>query len=167
MDGWSIDTALGLHEPAHSLSTGQMALRAVVVYGALLLVVRLGHKRFAGRTTAFDMVLAIVLGSVASRAVSGTAPFVPTLVACAVLVALHWLVAAASFHSHRFGLLVKGKPSELVRDGRAIEAQMRRSAISIHDLDEALREAGVADVAKVASARLERGGHISVVKRAD
>jgi uncharacterized membrane protein YcaP (DUF421 family) len=167
MYGWSISAALGLHECAQSLSSGQMALRAVVVYGALLLIVRLGHKRFAGRSTAFDMVLAIVLGSVASRAVSGTAPFVPTLVASAALVALHWLVAAAAFHSHRFGLLVKGRPRELVRDGKVILEQMRRSAISTHDLEEALREAGVADVAKVASARLERGGHISVVRRED
>ena len=111
------------------------------------------------------MVLAIVLGSVASRAVSGTAPFVPTLVATAVLVAIHWLVADLAFRSHRFGLLVKGKPRELVRDGKVIEVEMRRSAISPHDLEEALRQEGVADVAQVASARLERSGNISVVRR--
>ncbi|HEV8240451.1 MAG TPA: YetF domain-containing protein [Thermoanaerobaculia bacterium] len=163
----SIDAVLGLQEKADTLSSGQMAARAVVVYGALLLLVRLGHRRFVGRSTAFDMVLAIVLGSVASRAVSGTAPFLPTLVASGVLVALHWLVAEAALRSHLFGLVVKGKPRDLVRDGRAIDDQMRRSAITVHDLDEALREEGVADVAQVASARLERSGKISVVRRGD
>jgi uncharacterized membrane protein YcaP (DUF421 family) len=102
---------------------------------------------------------------VASRAVSGTAPFVPTIAATAVLVALHWLVAGLAFRSHRFGLLVKGEPRELVRDGKVIEAEMRRSAISSHDLEEALRQEGVIDVARVASARLERSGNISVVRR--
>jgi uncharacterized membrane protein YcaP (DUF421 family) len=165
MEWLSIDRALGLHEQTETLSSGQMALRAVVVYGLLLLIVRLGHKRFVGRSTALDMVLAIVLGSVASRAVSGTAPFVPTLVATAVLVAIHWLVTGLAFRSHRFGVLVKGKPRELVRDGKMIEAQMRKSAISSHDLEEALRQEGVIDVAQVASARLERSGNISVVRR--
>lgn len=167
MDGWSITGALGLHETTETLSSGQMALRAVVVYGALLLIVRLGHRRFIGRSTAFDMVLAIVLGSVASRAVSGTAPFVPTLVASAVLVAVHWLVATAAFHSHRFGVVVKGRPRDLVREGELVEANMRRSSITRHDLEEALREHGVADVAQVASARLERSGNISVVRKRD
>ena len=166
MAWWTVlDRALGLHEQAETLSSGQTALRAVVVYGVLLVVVQLGHKRFVGRSTALDMVLAIVLGSVASRAVSGTAPFVPTLVATAALVAIHWLVADLAFRSHRFGLLVKGKPRELVRDGKVIAVEMRRSAISPHDLEEALRQEGVADVAQVASARLERSGNISVVRR--
>lgn len=165
MEWLSIDRALGLHEKTDTLSSGQMALRAVVVYGLLLLIVRLGHKRFVGRSTALDMVLAIVLGSVASRAVSGTAPFVPTIVASFVLVAIHWLVAGLAFRSHRFGLLVKGEPRELVRDGKVIEAEMRRSAISSHDLEEALRQEGVVDVTRVASARLERSGNISVVRR--
>ena len=165
MESWSIAEALGLHETAATLSSAQVALRAIVVYGALLLVVRLGHRRFVSRSTAFDMVLAIVLGSVASRAVSGTAPFVPTLVAAAVLVAVHWLVATAAFHSHRFGIVVKGQPRELVRDGDVVEEQMRRSTISVHDLEEGLREHGVADVAEVASARLERNGNISVVRK--
>jgi len=165
MEWLPIDRALGLHEQTETLSSGQMALRAVVVYGALLLLVRLGHRRFIGRSTAFDMVLAIVLGSVASRAVSGTAPFVPTLVASALLVALHWLVATAAFHSHLFGVLVKGRPRELVREGQVVEKQMRRSSITRHDLEEALREHGVDELAQVASARLERSGNISVVRR--
>lgn len=165
MEWLSIDRALGLHEQTETLSSEQMALRAVIVYGALLLIVRLGHKRFVGRSTAFDMVLAVLLGSVASRAVSGTAPFLPTLVASAVLVAIHRLVAAAAFRSHGFGLVVKGKPHELVRDGRVIDEQMRKTATTVHDLDEALRQEGVADVAQVASARLERSGSISVVRR--
>ena len=167
MGGWSIAGALGLHETTETLSSGQMALRAVVVYGALLLLVRLGHRRFVGRSTAFDMVLAIVLGSVASRAVSGTAPFVPTLVASGVLVAVHWLVATAAFYSHGFGALVKGRPRELVRGGEVVEGNMRRSSITRHDLEEGLREHGVAEVAEVASARLERSGDISVVRKGD
>jgi uncharacterized membrane protein YcaP (DUF421 family) len=165
MQGLSIETALGLHETAETLSAGQMALRAIVVYGVLLLLVRLGHKRFVSRSTAFDLVLAIVLGSVASRAVTGTSPLVPTLVASATLVLLHRVIAAAGYRWHRFGLVVKGSPDQLVRDGVPIERAMRRTSISQHDLEEALREHGIGDLGEVEGAWLERSGNISVIRR--
>ena len=161
----TIESALGLHETAETLSAGQMALRAVLVYGVLLLLVRLGHKRFVSRSTAFDLVLAIVLGSVASRAVTGTSPLVPTLLASATLVLLHRLLADLTYRSHGIGIVIKGTPRQLVRDGVAIEREMRRGSISRHDLEEALREHGIADLGEVAGAWLERSGNISVVKR--
>ena len=46
---------------------------------------------------------AIMLGSLVSRAIAGSAPFVPTLVASAVLLALHWLFSAVAVRWHRFG----------------------------------------------------------------
>ena len=167
MQSLTIESALGLHETAATLSAGQMALRAIVVYGILLLFVRFGHKRFVSRSTAFDLVLAIVLGSVASRAVTGTSPLVPTLTASLTLVLLHRVIAALGYRSHRFGHVVKGNPHQLVRDGVAIEAEMRHTSISQRDLEEALREHGVADLDEVEGAWLERSGNISVVKKPD
>jgi len=165
MLGELISRALGLGLPSEALGGGQMAARALVIFVYLLVVVRLGHRRFASRSTAFDLVIVIVLGSVASRAISGTAPFGPTLVAVAALLALHWLTAAATFHSHLLGALVKGKPEELVREGEELRAAMRRAHITHHDLEEAMRQHGVATLADVASAHLERDGNISVLAR--
>ena len=74
------DTVLGLSATqAQDLTTAQVCLRAIVVYFLLVLFVRLGKKRFLGQATAFDAVLIIVIGSVPSRAVSGTAPFMLTI----------------------------------------------------------------------------------------
>jgi len=163
MLGELISRALGLGLPSEALGGGQMVARALVVFVYLLVVVRLGHRRFASRSTAFDLVVVIVLGSVASRAISGTAPFGPTLVTVAALLAFHWVIAAATFHWHRLGALVKGKPAELVRDGKELPAAMRHSHITRHDLEEALRQHGVAALADVVSAHLERDGNISVL----
>lgn len=147
------------------LTLGQMALRALIVYVAALAMVRAGEKRFLGKSTAFDVVLAIVFGSVVSRAITGSSPFFPTLGAGAVVVGLHWLFAACAFRSDRFGTLIKGEPRLLVRDGAIRWAAMRRSNISRDDLLGALRTAGrVADVEDVREARLERSGDISVLR---
>ncbi|MFN2432497.1 MAG: DUF421 domain-containing protein [Gemmatimonadota bacterium] len=156
--------ALGLGEG--DLDAGQMALRAVVVFIAALTIVRIGNKRFLGRNTAFDLVLAFILGSVLSRAITGNAPLFPTLVAGAVLVAMHWLLSVASYHSRALGVLFKGRSRELVRDGEIRWDGMRRSQITTHDLEEALRlEGKPADVEGVRAAYLERSGSISVIAR--
>src|SRR3954469_7922387 len=114
--GELISRALGLGVPREPLGAPQMVLRALIVYTFLLPVIRLGHRRFASRSTAFDLVITIVLGSVGSRALTGNAPFLPTLAAVAALLGLHWVTAAAAYRWHRFGSLVKGSAEELVHD---------------------------------------------------
>ena len=141
-----------------------MTLRAVVVYVATVLMVRLGKKRFMGQSTAFDVILGIMLGSVVSRAITGNAPFFPALVAAAVLLAMHWLFSALAFRSHRFGQAIKGEPRVLVRDGTIDREAMRRAHMSEHDLWEDLRSEGVSRLEQVAEARLERSGKLSVIK---
>jgi uncharacterized membrane protein YcaP (DUF421 family) len=160
------NTVLGLSLNPDDLGAGQMALRAVLVYVAGLIIVRLAKKRFMGRHSAFDSVLLVILGSVLSRAINGTAAFFETLGASLVLVGAHWVTGYAAYHSHRFGDAVKGYESELVRDGVVDETRMRKHHISEHDLDEALRLQGnTTQLSDVATAHLERSGDISVITR--
>ncbi len=158
-----IAQALGLG--VEDLGAWQMALRALVVYIATLLMVRLGEKRFLGKNTAFDIILGIILGSVVSRAINGSAPFFPTLVAGFVLVGLHWLFSVLSFRSDHFGTLIKGSTRTIVKDGEIMWTAMRKSHLSKDDLLGALRtEASISAPEEVKEARLERSGKISVIR---
>lgn len=85
------DRLFGLSAKAQELGFGQMAARAFVMYVALLIVVRSGKKRFLGRATAFDIVLVITLGSIASRAITGGTVFFAAMLALVVLVFTHWV----------------------------------------------------------------------------
>jgi uncharacterized membrane protein YcaP (DUF421 family) len=156
--------ALGLAAEDRQLSAVQMALRAVVVYAVTVVVVRLGKKRFMGQSTAFDMILGIMLGSIVSRAITGNAPFFPALAAAAVLVAVHWALSGLAFRWPGFGTTFKGHERLLVRDGAIDWRAMRRSHMSERDLWEDLRGKGVARLEEVAEARLERSGELSVVR---
>jgi uncharacterized membrane protein YcaP (DUF421 family) len=149
-----------------SPSSGQILLRAVVVYAGALLVVRLGEKRFLGKSTAFDMVVAVMLGSVVSRGINGSSPLLPSLGAGAVLVGLHWLMAAIAFHSDRLGSLLKGSHRVLIKDGELQWDALRKSHITHQDLMSGLRDsANIDDPEKVSRAYLERSGDITVVKK--
>lgn len=151
---------------AGSLDATQMALRAVVVYLFAIALIRLGHKRFLGRHTAFDAILGFILGSVLSRAITGNAPFGPALVTSAVLVGVHWMFAVLTFRSPRLARLVDGRARVLVRDGEVQRDELRASQISDEDLAAGLRiNGGTDDPADVRRAHLELDGSISVLSR--
>jgi uncharacterized membrane protein YcaP (DUF421 family) len=152
---------------AEDLNWYQMALRSVVVYGSALLLVRIGEKRFMGEHTAFDLILAIILGSVISRGVNSVGQLFETILAGLILVGLHWLMAVVSFRSDRFGDFVKGSKRLLVEDGEILWDAMQRSHISKKDLLGQLRSAGsLEEVEKVKRAYIERSGKISVIEKA-
>jgi uncharacterized membrane protein YcaP (DUF421 family) len=161
-----LEAALGLSATkAEELNTLQVCVRAVVVFIILIAFVRFGKKRFLGKATAFDAILVIMIGSIASRAISGTAPFIPSLAGTFVLILTHWIISYFSERSPTLSYLTKGHDTVLVRDGRVDRKALRKAHMSDDDLDEDLREQGVAKPGDVKEARLERSGKLSVVKK--
>src|SRR5215211_8247462 len=118
----SLETLLGLGVEPKDLTFTQISVRGVIVFLVTLVAVRLGHKRSLSRKTPFDAVLLVILAAVLSRAVNGSAAFFATLGGGVVLVVLHRLFAFLAFYSHRFGILVKGRPDVIVCDGHCDEA---------------------------------------------
>ena len=161
----SIDGLLGLSaSKAEELSTLQVCLRALVVYLVLIGYVRFAKKRFLGEATGFDAILVIVIGSIASRAISGTAPFIASLAGTLMLVVVHWVISFITRDSPFLGYLIKGKDTVLVRDGKIDRQALTGSHMSEDDLAEGLRQEGVEMPKQVRSARLERSGKISVIR---
>jgi uncharacterized membrane protein YcaP (DUF421 family) len=158
------ETLLGLSAKADALSFVQVAVRAVLVYGALIAFVRLGKKRFLAQATAFDAILIILIGSIASRGVSGTAPFFTSILATGWLIALHSAISFISCRSDRFSRLIKGNPTVVIKDGRVDRTALRNTHMSAGDLEEDLRKHGLRDVSKISEGRLERDGTLSVLK---
>lgn len=160
----TIDWLLGLGLDARELTVAQTSLRAAVVFVLATAMIRVGHKRFMGKSTALDVMLGIVFGSVVSRAITGNAAFFPTLAAGFVLVIMHWVVTGIAFRSDTVGRIVKGGIKELVRDGEIQWREMKSSGITEKDLLEAMRIKGdEPDIKKIKAAYLERDGDISVL----
>jgi uncharacterized membrane protein YcaP (DUF421 family) len=159
-----IQTLLGLERDVADVGALLMALRTIIIYVLTLALVRLGSRRLMGRASAFDFIIGILLGSVMSRAISGSAPFFPTLLAGATLIGMHWLFAAIAFRTNWFGPLVKGDRILLIKDGNVQREGMRQANITPNDLTEATRlQTGQRDPSKIRLAYLERNGSISVI----
>jgi hypothetical protein len=87
-----LNSAIGAGVDATKLTTGQVCLRAVIVFCAALAIVRFADKRFFARKTAFDFILGFILASIMARAINGSEQLVPTLAAAFILAALHRLL---------------------------------------------------------------------------
>lgn len=160
-----LDFLFGLSSNINGLAWWQIGLRAAVMYVALIACVRVGKKRFLGRASAFDVILVIVIGSIAARAIAGSTGMVGAVAAVLALVLMHWAFSYISRSSPWFGDLIKGTATPLIKNGRLDRQALWREHMSDDDLDEDLREFGVRKPSQVAEARLERDGKLSVVKR--
>ncbi|MBI1182136.1 MAG: DUF421 domain-containing protein [Alphaproteobacteria bacterium] len=148
---------------SQSITWWQMSLRGAVIFLYGLLLMRLFGTRAFSRDSPLDIVLAIIVGSNLSRAITANARFVPTLAATLAIVVLYWLLRHAGARWLRFGWLVKGAPVWLCRDGNLDRSAMRRTAVGEGDLDEAARRSGLPDASAASGIVLERSGQISTL----
>lgn len=160
----ALNWLIGLELESKDLSVGHMSLRAVIVFAAAVIMLRIGDKRFMGKSTALDVMLGIVFGSTVSRAITGNAAFFPTLAAALTMVLMHWVLASVAFRSKGFGAAVKGRERLLVRDGEIQWDAMRKAHVTEDDLKESLRNEGKEpDVRQIKAAHLERNGDVSII----
>jgi uncharacterized membrane protein YcaP (DUF421 family) len=161
-----VEELFGLDTDLRTVSI--FAVRAVVVFLIAVLYVRLGGKRIFDKNSAFDIVAAIMLGSILSRAITDSAPFLPTLVAGAFMVATHRFLAFLSYRSNWLGDQIKGIKTTLVKDGQLQEKNMRSSHITEQDLMSAARsQAQITRLEDIKEAYLERSGDISIIPKDD
>jgi uncharacterized membrane protein YcaP (DUF421 family) len=157
---------LGPDGKATELTLLHIVLRSFIIFIVGLAIVRIGDRRSLAEKTAFDAIFIVLVGSMLSRAINGTAPFFTTIGAGVALMIIHRAFAFGAFKSHRFGRLIKGDSLILVREGEIDWKEMKRSLVSKHDLEEDLRlDAKTEDISKIRTARLERSGDISFIKK--
>ncbi len=143
-----------------------IAARAMAVYLAAVLILRVGKSRTLGRATPMDIILALILGSMFSRAINGSALLLPTLAGGLVLMLLHWGFTEMGRRWSWWNHLMNGRAIPLILEGQIQSKNLARTEISESDLQEALRlRGGGVEIGQVAEARLERNGRISILTR--
>ena len=150
---------------ADALTWWQMTSRAIIIFAYAIVLYRLAPGRTFGNHTVVDIAMTVIIGSSLSRALTGNAPMLPVFAATAVLLVVHVLLASVALRSKRVSWLVKGRPLQLIRQGKIDWANMRRAKLGEHDLFEQLRLQGVASPEHVAEGWLERNGRVSVLRK--
>ena len=157
---------LGPDGKATELTILNISLRCFIIFVVGLALVRIGDRRSLAQKTAFDAIFIVLIGSMLSRAINGTAPFFITIAGGIALMIIHRIFAFGACKSHAFGKLIKGTPVTLVRNGEVDWEKMKHNLVSKHDFEEDLRlDAKTEDVSSIQLARLERSGDIGFIKK--
>lgn len=143
-------------------------VRSVLLYAASLLAMRAMGKREVGQLQPFELVVVIMIAELAATPMGGVGiPLLYGILPMAALVVCHGIITALSMRSQRFRVWLSGEPTVLMRNGVICEKQMRKSAMDLNDLMEAIRTAGILDPSEVGTVVLEPGGQVNVFPKAD
>jgi uncharacterized membrane protein YcaP (DUF421 family) len=140
------------------------ALRASFIYFFLLLVVRILGKREIGNTSAFDLIVALILGEVVDEVIYGDVTIWQGVVAISVVAIWHLVNSWASFKSQVIDKITGAPPTVLVKSGQIQRKNLAKERLNEDELWSELRMMGVDDIKEVKQATLEPNGKISVVQ---
>jgi uncharacterized membrane protein YcaP (DUF421 family) len=156
---------LGIGVEAKDLTVLHVVSRTVLVLGYSLFLLKIAHKRFMSRKTRFDFVVAFILASVLARAINGSAPLVPSLVAGIVIVGIQRALDYLAFNYKGIEEFLKGRSTVLGGAGKLDHEALKQHKISLEDLQEDMRLAAETDYLEdIRQIRLERNGSMSFIK---
>jgi uncharacterized membrane protein YcaP (DUF421 family) len=144
----------------------EFVLRGLLVYGFLLIMLRLTGKRQVGQLAPFDLVLLLVLSNAVQNSMNaGDNTVAAGFILVATLLAVNGLMGWLTWRSKRAEILLEGRPQILVHNGVMDERLLAAERITQHELMAAVRQAGLSNMADVRVAILENNGRINVIAK--
>ena len=124
------------------------------------------NKYNSESTFYIDTIVTIMLGAILARGVVGASGFVDTIVASAIMVAMHRAVAWLTVKNKKFERLVKGVYIKLYNNGALIDDALEKTGMSENDQHESLRlETKKLTLTEIDAAFLETNGRISFIEK--
>jgi uncharacterized membrane protein YcaP (DUF421 family) len=141
----------------------EKVIRTILVYLAIVALLRVFGKRDLAQLNSFDLVVLLLLSNVVQNAIIGPDNSVlGGVLGAAVLLGFNAIVVRAVRRNKRADELFEGKPTQLVADGEVVDDVLHRLALRKGDLLVAVRKQGAARLSDVERATLYPGGAIVV-----
>lgn len=144
----------------------EVVIRATLIYFFAQLVMRLIGRKELGRYSNFDVVLLFLISVALRRSVvKDDGSLTTAFLAFATLGAWDRCFSWLSSRNRQAAKVLEGTPVELVRDGRPLEHNMRKSLISKEELLSRLRSEGTEDLERVRVAYMEPDGKVTFLMK--
>src|SRR3569623_1437808 len=118
-------------------------IRPLIVYLALVLLLRVFGKRELAQLNPFDLVVLLSLSNTVQNAIIGEDNSVTGGIIGAVsLLAINWMVVRLLFRSPRLNRALEGKATVLIREGHIDRKALEREALTREELVEVVHRQG-------------------------
>jgi uncharacterized membrane protein YcaP (DUF421 family) len=139
---------------------------SVIVYLFIVVAIRVFGKNELSQLSIVDLVFILLISnSVQSAMVGSNTTLIGGLVAATSLFAANWLLRNLLYKNKRLNTFVQGSALMLIYKGTVNQKHLDKASITMEELEAAVREHGVMDIADVDLAVLEVDGNISILSR--
>ncbi|ABO51023.1 protein of unknown function DUF421 [Desulforamulus reducens MI-1] len=140
--------------------------RTVVIYFAVLIIVRLMGKREIGQLSTFDFVVAIILAELAAIPMGAQSiPIWHGIIPLVTLGILEVVFSYLALVNRPLRKILYGSPQIIIENGHLLRHEMRSSRYNLDDLLSQLREKGFYNIEDIEYAILEPSGRLSVLPK--
>ncbi len=143
-------------------------IRTVLIYVIVTVAVRIMGKRQVSDMQTSELVITLIISEIASLPLENAErPLLNSVVPIMMIAAIELLVSLIMMKSRRFRSLICGHPIVVIKDGKIIDAELRRLRISHEDLYSLLREKDMSDESGVRYGIIEPNGTLSIITDED
>ena len=148
-----------------TLPIAEKVARPIIVYIALVVLLRIFGKRELAQLNPFDLVVLLSLSNTVQNAIIGDDNSVSGgIIGAFTLLGVNYVVVRFLFGHRRLDQIVEGKSAVLVKEGHICKDQLAKELITVAELQTVVRRQGLEGIHEVETCVLEPGGGF-VIKR--
>ncbi|AKA70997.1 MULTISPECIES: DUF421 domain-containing protein [Clostridium] len=141
-------------------------IRTAILYFLVIISMRLMGKKQIGELQPFELAITIMISELASFPMQDTRiPIIHGVIAIITLLLIQTILSVFELKSEKIRLLLNGKPSILINNGKIDIKELRRQQFNINDLMEELRLQGYFNLDDIHFAILETSGQLSIIPK--
>src|SRR5262249_26522181 len=148
------------------ISLVEKVLRPLIVYAALLLLLRLFGKRQLAQLNPYDLVVLLTISNTVQNAIIGNDNSITGgLLGATTLLLFNLIVVRYLYQHHEIDEMIEGESTVLVENGCVIQKALDEELITVHELEAAAHRQGFASLKEVEKCILETGGALAMFGR--
>jgi uncharacterized membrane protein YcaP (DUF421 family) len=148
------------------LSVAEKVVRPALIYGFLIIALRLTGKRALSGSSTIDLLVMVLVANAVQNGIIGNDNSVTgALIGAAVILVLDRGLDYLTYRSPLLSRWFDGTPTVLFQDGRPVHRAMAHEAISLKELEVIAQSQGFGSLHEVDRATLETNGMISMTRR--
>jgi uncharacterized membrane protein YcaP (DUF421 family) len=144
----------------------EKVIRPLIVYAALILMLRLFGKRELAQLNPYDLVVLLTISNTVQNAIIGNDNSVTGgLLGALTLLLFNLIVVRFLYRHEKIDRLIEGNETVLVEDGKVIQNALDRELITLYQLEEMAHKQGFESLSEVQKCILEPGGTLAMFGR--
>lgn len=141
-------------------------IRTLILYIAVVVVMRIMGKREIGQLQPFELVVALMIADLAAIPMQDTGiPLLSGIIPIIILMVAQVGLSYVSMKSLQARDIICGRPSVVIDNGKLVESELKYLRYNVNDLLEQLRSKNFPNIADVEFAILETNGQLSVIPK--